>query len=339
MLKIIFISFLFSTALFSQEESLEQVNFSTVEDLNQRKDEVEKNIYFKKEKLKWAKNFTKKIEQEDIEKSGTFKAFLTRGTVLLSLDNTKKYILPKDIYAVLFRMQDKEGYQYLLDKNEQVKYKVKATEASNIEVITDLDKRPHYYTPVEIKNEKPFFDDKPSFWLETNIMTGLTLSNVTRDLVGKDDSSFARSFKMEAVPYFDLNFPVNLGLSLQWESMTMSLDGGTARQEMLTVGPAFQTNSFNTLGTPLKLTSSIRYSLYGHVSQNQTAYSRDITIHATAFQLGLIKDKDLKVGTLTYGIQYQREWLRAKADDTSLNLKSQNTFNDIFGLSLGWRWM
>jgi len=337
-LALFFLAFIFTQPAFAQD-SLEQINFDTVEDINQRKEKVQQELYVESQKLKWAKEFAQKIEKEDIEKSGTFKAFIKRGTILLPLDNSKKYILPKDIYAVLFRMQDKEGYQYILGKSGKVSYKVKAIEISNIEVITDLNKRPHYYTPVEVKREKPFYDDDVNYWLETSIITGLAISNVTRDLVGKEDSSFARSFKLEMAPYFDLNFPVYLGLSFQWESMTMSLDGGKAKQEMLTAGPTLQTRSFDTFGTPLIFVSSVRFSLYGHISQRQTDFSRDLKIHATAFELGLMKEKKLDVGTLTYGLHYQREWLRAKAEDTSLDIKSQNTFNDILGLSLGWKWL
>lgn len=335
----IFLSFTLFIFTAYAEESLEQINFDTVEDINQRKEKVLQDLYIKEQKLRWAKDFAKKIKQKDIEESGTFKAFIKRGTILFPLDNSKKYILPKDIYAILFRMQDKEGYQYILSKNGEVNYKVKAIEISNIEVITDLNKRPHYYTPIQIKKTQPFYDEKADYWLETNMITGLALSNVTRDLVNKDDSSFARSFKIEMVPYFDLNFPVYLGLSFQWESMTMSLSGGKAKQEILTVGPSLQTKSFEAFGSPWFFASSVRFSLYGHLSQRETDFSRDIKIHATALELALMKEKRFSKGSFTYGLHYQREWLRAKAEDTSLDLKSQNTFNDIFGLSLGWKWL
>lgn len=335
MLKFLFLILTFSLVTYAEEEILLE-DFQTIDEITLRNEKItkEREIEIHQQKLKWAQEFAKQIQLEDIEKSGTFRAFLKRETILLSLDNEEKFVLPKDVYAILYRMPDKEGYQYIITKSEEVKYKVKATEVSNIEVITNLDRPPHYYTPKEQVYVKPFYNEKPSYWVETNVLLGFAKSSASNELAGESSSNLSSSFKFEGASYFDFNIPLYIGASVQWETMTLD----SAAQKILSFGPSFQSKNFEFLGAENRFTTSLRLSLYGNLTQDFQNETRDTNLRATAWQLGFIREKNFEVGTFLYGLHYQREWLRPKSSGQSLGISTETTTNNLVSVSVGWKW-
>lgn len=324
-------------------EEFPEIDFAEVDELRKRRDKSIKQIIKSSSarNLNFAEKEALKVQLKDILKSGTFLASVSKGTQLVHVRTGKTYYPAKDIIVYAYRLKDYEGYQLLKNKNGYISYKAPATEVVNIKEVTRMYETPYKYKPVirEIKYDI----DNSKLNYEANFMLnmGLTRPVFLRDLI-KEQAHIGQTLRYEASTYGKWDFPLKLGITAQWENSFGNYSAGKYNMQSFSLGPTFKSDPFTLLNAQYSFILQTRLAVFSRIVLITPGQTVNYHTSQTNLVLGLVREFKTALGRILIGANYQRQWLKASAEQYELNIGTENNYNDSFVLSVGhgtdWTW-
>ncbi len=325
-----------------------EINFDEIDKLRKKDKEqdfqIQKIIHAQSfRKFNFAEKEALKIKLKHIVTSGTYLANVRRGTQLVHLRTGKIHYTQKDLTVKAYRKSDYEGYKLLINKNGFSTYKVKDAQVNAITEITKLYEPPLKHTPV-IKKKVQFRirDNDLKFKTHFNFHFGLTDPKFISDL-GNMENHVGQTVRYEASVYGDFDFPIETGLTIQWENMFGQLSsGGQYNSNALSIGPSFKSTRFKMGSGFYKVIAQARLAAFSKIAINSTAYTANFSSSQTSVVLGLEREFKTLFGKILIGGNYQRQWLKPSSENYIAQVSTHNNYNDSYVLTIGhgadWIW-
>jgi hypothetical protein len=230
---------------------------------------------------------------------------------------------------------DNDNYRYIVNKKGVPKYKIYYSQITNISKISDLYRKPHQFKRLPKKVIRSVYDKQFDYSLRFNLHGGITKSSYTKGII-KDSNDYISTIRTEIGYMTNFDLPMKLGFSAVYESMGGRLSsGGDFTSKSVSFGPTMvKRHVFNEYDFVLQPRFSIVSDLHERRSNNSKVHKLSDT--SLLFAL----EKRYKVrdfGQFVIGYNYQRKWLKGKAQNTGLNIGTHTGYDDSFSLSIGHR--
>lgn len=328
--------FFLLSSVFAQEvqKDLSEVDFSVLEPIRHQ----DKNLEIKdSRKLQQIADYKRKVEMKTILESGKYLAVLKAGTFVENLEGTEIFKLSKDLNVYVYRTPDESHYKYVVNTKGEVKYKVQQAQVEDVTLVVDLKPKPEHFSEVENKIELTSHDKFTKFLTQYNFHSELFNSRYLQEVAEARYDNINRSLRAEAIGYLRWNFPIELGLSANYQTANVStLYSANATFRSYNLGPVIRWHAFSWNNTEYRMHFSYQQSL-GSTFAYQVADTLFVTVLSTqTAELGLEGFSPNKWGNLTYGINARRQWLSITANvDNYVLLGARSNTADSIGLYIG----
>jgi hypothetical protein len=348
MLKLLSLVTLITFGNIAHADDFPEIDFTEINKIRlNEKDQDEQIIKIIKSKsnrrFSYAEKEALKIKLKHIIQSGTFLGSINRGTKLIHLQSGTIFYTQKNLTVRAYRKNDYEGYKLLVNKNGFSTYKVLSNEVQSISEIVKLYEAPLKYKPVSKK--KILFrvtDNDLKFQTQFNLHLGLTDPKFISDL-GNTPNQTGQTVRYEASVYGNFDFPISIGLSLQWENMFGSIaGGGKYNMYALSFGPSFKSSNFKMGKGIFRAVFQTRLSILSKVAINSPTYTANFKSAQTSTSVGIERYIKTQLGSFIIGGNYQRQWLKPSAQNFEADISTKNNYNDSYVLTIGlgsdWIW-
>lgn len=275
-----------------------------------------------------------KIQREDILKSKVILIAIKEGSILVKIDTGEIYKTPKEIIAKAFNLSDFEGYRYLISGKNKIRYKVYETATVNMKEMLSMYEAPKKFTPIEKKIDYGLTNKKFYFNYDLSLMTGFGSSSFIEDITDTNEH-------ISNVITYDFSimgkwkFPIKSGLGVQYQ--TQSGENSNINYNLDSFLLAFILEMSNVNFIFDKLNYQIKF-LTELVSRLNIEGQSTLNISKNILHLGASKKMwSIMNGDILIGLNAQREWLKAKANDQLFSINSNNRTNDLFMLNITYR--
>lgn len=325
------------------DEHFPEIDFSEIDKLQNKRNKSIRQIIksVSARNLNYVEKEALKVKLKDILKSGTFIGSIRKGTHLVNVRTGKTFYTQKDIIVRAFRLKDYEGYQLLQNNNGHVSYKAPATEVVNIKEITKMYESPYKYTPVVEKIKYDINNKELKYEAHLMLNMGLTRPVFLRDLIN-DKNHIGQTLRYEASVYGRWKFPLKLGVTGQWENSFGTYSAGKYNMQSFSLGPTFKSDPFVFWDNEYNFIVQTRLAVFSRVIVSIPGQTINYRTSQTNLVLGLVREVKTPLGRILFGVNYQRQWVKASADQYELNIKAENNYNDSFAISIGhgtnWIW-
>lgn len=325
------LAFLISS-VFAQSDSA--IDFSVLEPLHHK--DVNLDI---REDLKYKEiaDYKRKVELETILKSGQYLAVIKAGTFVENLDSTQVYEIKKDLNVYVYRTPDESHYKYIVNTKGEVKYKVQQAKVEDVSLVVNLKPQPEQFSEVENKVELTAHDHLTKLLTQFNVHGELFNSRYLQEVAEARYDNINRSMRAEGLTYLRWNYPIELGLSANYQTSNIStMYSANATFRSYNLGPVIRWHAFELFNTEYKMHFSYQQSL-GSTFSYQIEDTRFVTVLSTqTAELGIEGFSPTKHGNMTYGLNYRRQWLSITANvDTYVLLGARSNTADSVGLYIG----
>lgn len=277
-----------------------------------------------------------KVQLNDIVKSPIRLGHLSKGTKLIRINDGKIAYTTKPITVKIHTLNDFNRYTYILNKKDELAYKVQFEKVANIKDVTNLYREPHFFKRISKKTEKyKIYDDKIPFSIHINLHGGIGAPNYTNKLIsGKN--SFVPLIRSEFTINTKKDHLFNLGFSTVYETMTGELtNGGTFQYTSLSIGPAF---SFQKLIPNFNIQVLPRISSFSQLSVGRSNDIDVLKLSETSLMLSI--DYEFKYedyGHFAIGISTQRKWITTSTQNADYTSGTSSNTDDSYALFVGHR--
>lgn len=281
-----------------------------------------------------------KRQLKDIASSPTKYGYIKKGTDIIDIKTNKKYSLPKGITVKAHVLTDFNKYRYLLDKNDNLRYKVYFSEIGNLNDIAELHTKPHYFTKISQPKKVKLWKEEFDYSLRVNLHGGLSINRYTKDIIG-DTSDYSPLIRTELGVLTNFNIPIRVGLSGMYESISGSLSsGGKFSTKIFSFGPTLLKENiykdYHFLFQP-------KISVFADLAEQRSDETKIYKINDTSALLGIEKSIHSKIlGQFNLGLNFQRKWLRSRGKKNGYKINPSVSYDDSFAVSIGhqsdWIW-
>lgn len=278
--------------------------------------------------------FTLKVTLEDITKSELETAIIEKGAKLISLSGGNTKYTPKRLTVKAYAKADRNGYKYIVNKNNVPKYMVSLDNISNVTEITNLYREPKKFLRLEKELPAIQYDDQFRYSLLVNFHLGLSLTQFTKSII-KDADDFAPLARIEIGSNTNFDIPIDTGLSLVYEQVSGNLENGAGSfsARALSLGPNFIKKE---IFGAYDLILQTRLAILSDLTERRSGDTTNYNLSDTSLLLAIEKDFKLSdIGNFTLGYSFQRKWLKPKAKTSGLDLSLNAKSDDSFGLYIG----
>jgi hypothetical protein len=279
---------------------------------------------------------TKKYSLEAIKSSGKFQGLINKGTLLWDYETGKVFRLPKHIYVKAYKSDNAEGKKLVLDKKGKIRYLVDGEKIFNIQnEITQMSEEPFYYQPFKKYERVNFYDKKAKWSIGGTLYTGLFYPTFTSDLAKENERFLGSAIKGEIHTLFAFNVPFEFGIVGQLESYNMDLSQGVEiASNTYSLGPMIKTGLIESFATPFYFVAQYRWSLNGRIVERRNEGVLTYNYSSNQLQLGVLsQETQYQNFTFQYGAHFQRQWIKARANEATLSTNPRNTFDDSIMIS------
>ncbi len=314
-------------------------NDQVIEELTRKRDELQKSIVeIKKNKIKYAKAMSDKVNRKDVLSSAQFLASIAKGVILVEIDTEKTFYLTRDITVIAHEKVDEDGYRWIVGDNEKVKYKAHFQEVVNIELVTNMYEAPKFFKPLKKKNKVVSYDQILNFESEFLFHLGMGSANYTKDLIDAHTSSYSQIYRYELNSIAKWNFPVYFGLSLARESFFMQNKDDKANGVFYSVGPLIKSPEFRIAKAQSRFYGNYRYGLNSSMNTLRDGEQETYRFHLNSMNLGIEFLNKNSIGAISFGANFQRQWLKPVKNQESLELGARSQYDDSVTLFIGQSW-
>lgn len=335
-MKLVLLIFIFSVNVFAQNQDsdpLSDVDFSVLAPL-QPKDRVrEKRV---EEYIK-AKELKQKVEISDIVSSGTYLSTILSGSYLENIEGTEIYKLNRDINVYVYKKTDGGDYKYIVDKKNNLRYKTLRKNVEDVSAVADLNTKPQTYSEVETNHFYKSYDDIKMIKTQFNLHREMINSRYLMEIAESRYDNPSSSTRLEGIAFFQWNFPIELGISANYQTATFETVNSTpAYYRSWNLGPVMRFDLIHDDGITYKMNLS-----YQHAAAATLTYKLYETEYVTllsnnSFQVGFEGQTKNSIGNFCFGLTYRRQWISVKKTvDENLKLGARSRNADSIGLFIG----
>lgn len=324
-------------------EEFPEIDFTQINELRQKDEEnivqiiksapASKLTFYEKEALK--------VQLKDIIQSGTFLATIKKGTKLVHVRTGRLHYNQRTITVRAYKLKDYEGYQLLKNKNGYISYKALSKDVINITEVTKMHERPLKYVPIKKQIKYDLNNEDIKYQSQFLVNFGLTRPIFLRDIINSQDH-FGQTMRYEATGYGRWKFPIKTGFTVQWENNYGNFDNGKYNMYTLSLGPSFKSMPFKIFDTEYLFIAQTRLAIFSKIDVVTRGSTANYNNSQTNLTLGLVREIKTDLGKFLYGFNFQRQWLKPSAIKTSLDINSENNYNDAIAISVGhgsdWIW-
>lgn len=325
------LAFLISS-VFAQTEPA--IDFSVLEPLHHE----DKNRDIREDlRYKAIADYKRKVEMETILQSGQYLAVLKAGTIVENLDGSEIFEIKKDLNAYVYRTPDESHYKYIVNNKGEVKYKVQQAKVEDVSLVVDLKPKPDQFSEVENKIEQTSHDQLTHFLTQFNVHGELFNSRYLQEIAEARYDNINRSMRAEGIGYIRWNYPIELGLSANYQTSNIStLYSANATFRSYNLGPVIRWHAFEWNNNQYKMHFSYQQSV-GSTFAYQVLDTKFVTVLSTqTAELGIEGFSPTKHGNMTYGLNFRRQWLSITANvDNYVLLGARSNTADSIGLYIG----
>jgi hypothetical protein len=282
-----------------------------------------------------------RIQLEDIARSPLYVARLNRGTFILDIKTHKKLYLTKDINVKIHKLADYDKYLYIINKKGELRYRVYNSSAQNISDITNLYHKPRFFKPVVSVQKVETFDKNFKYTMNINLHGGFHFPRYTKELL-TDTTGISTQTRVELGFLTNHDFIFNYGFTGMYEATAGSLStaNGLYTIKTFSMGPIIKTKP---LIGGFQFSLASRMSIISDVLETRSTVSRVHKLSEISLSLGVEKEtKSSEYGSFIWGVNFQRKWLRAKAQNVAFDLSSTDNYDESLTLYVGhqsdWVW-
>ena len=262
-----------------------------------------------------------KVTLAEVTKSKLRLAFVPRGSELIKIKTNEAFYTTEDINVMAYSKPDHQNYRYVVDKKNNLKYKVQLRFLTPVKDVTTLYEPPSKFIRLKKKVSKKKFDTRPlSFYLGAKLQTALTTTGFTRTIV-KNTTSLAPAIRVEINTLINTQGRLKPALALQYET----IKGSNFETQTISLGPEIKLND---LFRKFNLAIQTRLSLFSDLNDLSREEARTITLTETSFLVGL--EKKYKYFTLGYSLQ--QKWISASTKGSGINFNLSNQTDSSFGI-------
>lgn len=315
-----------------------QVDLSAIQDLDdelpnyQNYKQSDEEIEFQRQNRRFRP--PKRITtQEEIFKSGTEMGAIQAGSKLIDLETNKNFTVTKPIYVEYYRLQDENGFKYVLNKSGVVKWRIPSDYVEPIKQEVDLYVPPHKYTPAPELIVRSEYDKKLSIPPEVSFYTGVVQGDFMKDLFNDNKAKSGISNQYGIHLFTNWKLPVKAGAVLHYEKSSYNLDnGGQIIYSSPSFGPQFKTREYEILGNPLRLQAQFRVSPLARARADTVNGTVNVKFNSADLLVSIERPIENRFGQFVLGLYSQTQWLNLR-EQPAVQVKASNETNKSIGIS------
>jgi len=332
-MKLIIITILLTTISFAQSDNfLDKIN------------DKNKDLYLKKlKKYKNDRSYTfaekeaLKVQREDIINSKVIIIAIKKGSILVELNSNDTFITSKEVIARAFQLEDYDGYRLLIGKDNKIKYKVRADVTSNLKTMLAMYEEPRSFDPIEKKIDFNLVDKELLFNYDLTLNLGLGKSSFLNEVTNANDH-FSNIFSYELAILGKWKFPIQAGFLTKYETQSAQANSISYSFDSLLLGLSFELQDQDFYIKDFNIGLKLYTELVSRLNITGPDGSETINISKNALNLYFTKPfYEVFNGDLLWGVNYSRQWIKAKASTALYSVGSRSNTNNVFALSLTYR--
>lgn len=293
---------------------------------------TEEEIKFQRIQRKFRPPY-RKVALDEIMRSPLETGALKKGSVIREIESNKNYRTHKVMYVKYFKLEDEQGFKYLVNKDENVVWKVPSRFVEPLKEELTLYEPPHKYTPAPTNIVRAEYDKKLNIRPELSFYAGAVVGDYMRDLFDDKKARSGTSTQYGLHFFTQWKLPVIVGGVLHYERSTYQLTSGNkVIYSSPSIGPQIKTQDFQLFDTQVRFQTQLRVSPLARAqieNVNQT-----VKFNSTDLLLSLETPFKNQFGEFVLGAFFQNQWLNLKDQENLVNVRATNQTNKSFGISL-----
>ena len=275
------------------------------------------------------------VRFEEIKASGTEMGAVRAGVSLIQIKDNKPLRLSKDVYLKFYRMQDEEGYKYVVNKDGKTIYRIDGEYVTSLKETTEMYVPPLKYSTARVDVVQEEFDQKLHLRPELVVFAGLVSGQYMRDLFNDDSAKSGRTYRIGANVFTNWSLPVKVGLSTHYEVSRYNLSNGHADYQSFSLGPQVKSRDFHIFEQAFRLQTQFRVGPFATLTSQSSSGTQKLKFNSadvlTSFEVPVEND----FGEVVLSLFYQAQWLNLRGDKPDVSVNSSNAINSSVGLALG----
>lgn len=272
------------------------------------------------------------VTREQIEASPLVQKAIPKGVQLVDL-RTGSVVVNDRVRVIDVHVQtDSFDYCYVRNRAGALAYRVKSSEVVNIDADVAMYEEPRSFVEVkERKNVSPF-DRDLRWWPELVATVGVGSAAWTRDVVDSGRARSATGYNVGARWLGRFADRMQLGAVALLENWGHSLDAGTVTYRNFSLGVTAKTPDLSWGGFPSRFIAELRVGAFGVLTVSANGAQDQFGVRTTSSMLGWERVHANGLGEWTWGVSWQRDWPRLRAQTIAVAKSSSQETNDLIGL-------
>lgn len=272
----------------------------------------------------------KPITPDEIKNSGYELGSIPASAKLRSVTSNKEYGTYKPMYVKYYRLEDEQGFKYLLNKDGTVTYKVHTKYVEPLKDDLVLHEPPSRYTPAP-RIERTYYDEKLSVPPELTFYAGVSQGDYMKDLFNDPKASEGSSVQYGLHFFTKWDLPIRAGGVIHYERTSYNLtNGGKVIYSSPSIGPQFKTKNFDWFVFPVRFQAQFRVSPFARATTDNSEFKFNSADFLASVEFPIKNSW----GEFVLGAYMQNQWLNIKQQKTQVDVKATNETNKSFGLSI-----
>ena len=196
---------------------------------------------------------------------------------------------------------------------------------------------PRRFEPIEEKVDFNLVDKELLFNYDISLNLGLGKSSFLNEITNSNDH-FSNLISYELAVLGKWKFPIQAGFLTKYETQSAQVDSVSYSFNSLLLGLAFELQDQNFYVKDLNLGMKLYTELVSRLNITGSNGSETLNISKNVLNLYFTKPfYEVFNGELLWGINYSRQWIKAKASTALYSVGSRSNTNNLFALSLTYR--
>lgn len=276
----------------------------------------------------------KPVSQASIFASGTERGHVKAGVKFIRLEDNKTVEVTEEFYGKFYRLQDEQGFKYIVSNDGKCRYKMKTEYFNSVEPELALYEPPLKYTPAPAQIIHADYDKKLQILPEVSMMVGTVQANFMKDLFNQNSSVTGTSTQFGLHLATDWKLPVKAGFVLHHEKANYDISGGQVNYSATSFGPQFKSKDFDVWGQAFRVQTQFRFSPFAKAEAETPLGHGTFKFNSADVLFGLEHPIKNRLGAFVLGVFYQRQWLSIKDQSEIVSINSSSDSNNSFGLSI-----
>lgn len=257
----------------------------------------------------------KKDFREDINL--TRLVLIKKGKILFNLDSAKAVRVPRDIYVHLYRKDNRNPFNFVLNKEGKVQYAISVEDIIDINKVVDLKTKPDSFETYSPPDKATFSQDSIELVNLISLSLGSFNTDYLREYLDTPEQGLSNTLGLQLSSYLRWDFPVEAGLRLNYERGFVDYDDSRNYYTyQLGIGPSFR----YVYGNYEQFTISLFFNpqkIFLHYTRPVSSTSEEdkIVFNSNAVELGIEAHTPLKLGSFVFGLVFRRQWVSFKKED------------------------